>query len=82
MGRDMTDKQRLIAHLEEHHRLIPRTKTFTEMGKLHAMEHHERWCDHIHAGANLGPNDRPPGWRTGEGVVARVTPMTWPARCR
>jgi hypothetical protein len=79
MARQPTVKQRLIAHIDQRHkgRLRSRNGMFvTGLDKqsliylqaLHSFEHHKHAPDHHH-GPNRGPDDRPPGWKTGEDAV-------------
>lgn len=73
-----TPKQTLWAHIREFH---PRWKvahprpgvntTLVELVRWHAIQHHRFHINHIHEGVNLGAGNRPVGWRTGEGVVAK-----------
>lgn len=68
---DDVDRAVLVAHLVEHHPGID-----TERRPLHVLvrehqdSHYRGWrMGHYHEGVNLGPRNRPPGWRTGEGAV-------------
>lgn len=76
-----TPKQRLVSHLAEHHRRVKVTTrdTAASLGSKHAREHWRYGShSHLHAGPqNLGPDARPPGWRTG-GDVVRLDERGWP----
>jgi len=39
-----------------------------QLADWHAHTHHQYVWEHYHADSNTGPNDRPPGWKTGEDV--------------
>ena len=74
----MTPKQKLWAHIETGHpshshpnRVVSLRMTLEKLAKWHATEHHRFHTNHIHEGVNLGAGDRPPGWRTGEGAIAK-----------
>jgi hypothetical protein len=70
----MTAKQALVAHIREMHGgKLPNDArwTFKDLGQWHARQHHRYSPNHYHQGANTGPGERPPGWRTGEGAVTR-----------
>lgn len=73
----MTAKQTLFAHIRECHRAgrgrVDRM-TLVELQAWHANQHHRYFTNHHHAGVNLGPGDRPAGWRTGEDAVPNVAP--------
>lgn len=65
-------KQRLMAHVAEHHgrRRLPPRLSMEGLARWHANEHHRlAFLDHYHAGPNLGPDQRPSGWRTGADAV-------------
>lgn len=73
-----TPKQILAAHLASDHGNHVSVKatnldrrTYGALQKLHGNLHHRFRCNHIHAGENYGPDNRPPGWKTGEGAIAR-----------
>lgn len=69
-----TSKQKLLNHMVDHHsatRSELARWTFERMQKWHAHLHHRYHTDHYHEGPNTGPGNRPPGWKTGEGVVWR-----------
>lgn len=67
-----TPKQKLVAHIRAfHHKGWVPTLTYEGLGKWHATQHHRFHTNHTHEGVNLGAGDRPPGWRTGEGVVVK-----------
>lgn len=60
-------RRRLREHMREMHpRVRPVPSALTAAALAHAREHHRRSPGHYHAGPNLGPDVRPPGWRTGE----------------
>jgi hypothetical protein len=66
----VTAKQRLRSHIVNDHRRIPaKSWTMKQMADWHAHEHWRYHQRHYHAGPNLGPDQRPPGWRTGEDAV-------------
>jgi hypothetical protein len=72
----MTPKQKLLAHIHEMHtpgvsHQPSRGATFQTLGQWHALQHHRYVPNHYHEGVNRGAGERPPGWRTGEGAVAR-----------
>lgn len=71
----MTPKQVLLNHIQGmHSRLshVNRKWTMAEMAKVHSNQHHRLSSNHYHEGVNLGPDNRPPGWYTGEGAVRRT----------
>lgn len=72
----MTQKQTLLAHLRELHPSLyfPKSATFDQLWKIHRNAHHRYSTNHYHEGLNLGPEDRPEGWQTGEGVVMKERP--------
>jgi hypothetical protein len=68
----VTTKQTLRRHIEDMHRRPHGAishMTLAELQRFHRGQHHRYATDHSHAGANLGPGQRPPGWSTGEDVV-------------
>lgn len=65
----MTPKQVLRAHVTGEHRGAPARATLVELARWHARQHHRLACSHYHAGVNRGPDQRPPGWYTGEDSV-------------
>jgi len=68
----MSTKQTLLMHIRSEHKRQPSARlTLAELQRWHAREHHQYYCSHYHEGTNLGPNDRPAGWYTGEDAVAR-----------
>lgn len=80
--RPPTDRQRLVAHIEEMHggfaydgrrgieRLRPRRSwTLAQLATWHARKHHQYVTNHYHAGPNTDAANRPPGWRTGADPV-------------
>jgi hypothetical protein len=66
-------RQALVAHLTEFHRSrvkITTHDTVETLGRKHGRDHHHYAPrNHRHEGVNLGPNHRPPGWKTGLDVV-------------
>lgn len=76
----MTPKQRLKEHIATSHgKLIPKHWTLKEIQRWHAHEHHQFVTNHVHAGPNRGPDQRPPGWLTGEDAIALFTHLGWTA---
>lgn len=70
--RRITPKSILREHLERMHRgPFAERLTYEALQKEHGRQHHRSWPSHDHEGLNLGPDARPAGWRTGEGVVIR-----------
>lgn len=70
----MTPKQKLREHLGRMHGALPASLehgTLTQLARWHAERHHRYANNHYHEGVNLGPGQRPEGWRTGEGAVPR-----------
>lgn len=68
-----TPRRVLLDHLRTLHRYSGRgngVKTEV-LQKLHRHQHHHRWLRHYHAGVNLGPDQRPVGWTTGEDAVLK-----------
>jgi hypothetical protein len=67
----MSKRQVLLDHIQERHRTAASMKhwTYDELADWHGHEHHRFAMNHIHEGENLGPDRRPVGWRTGEGVI-------------
>lgn len=62
----------LRTHMREMHPLkggrgLP--KRNADLARLHADMHYRRSLSHYHAGVNLGPDQRPEGWATGEDAV-------------
>lgn len=69
----MTPRQKLVEHLSEHHKRIkPGRRSMADLQKDHGREHHRHSPNHRHEGRNSGPDDRPVGWKTGEGVVTKA----------
>jgi len=67
--RKKTPKQVLRSHIvSDHHRQPAKSWTMKQLADWHAHTHHQYVWEHYHAGSNTGPNDRPPGWKTGEDV--------------
>jgi hypothetical protein len=68
-----TTKGRLRSHILADHggKELPRSWTLNQMASWHAGIHHRYRTSHYHEGSNTGPDDRPPGWRTGEDVRSR-----------
>lgn len=67
----MTPKQILVAHIRSMHRRRPsnpEAMTLLNLKAWHAGQHHRYTLSHHH-GPNIGPNDRPRGWFTGEDAV-------------
>lgn len=66
----------LRRHLRERHgrlfRGVPRSNAACEA--QHASEHHRLSLSHHH-GPTSGPDDRPPGWTTGEDVEEHKGPF-------
>jgi hypothetical protein len=72
--RGMTTRQRLLAHIAELHtgRSQPALWwPYKRLASWHARQHHRYWTNHYHEGPNLGPDQRPPGWYTGEGAIKK-----------
>jgi len=69
---DMTAKQVLVAHCDQHHRRVKTgLRSFAEISKAHAHDHWKSsFLDHIHEGRN-DPDQRPPGWYTGKDVILK-----------
>lgn len=68
------EKAALLAHLAAmHNGNVPATWSFDRLAAWHAHEHHHYAysLSHYHAGPNLGPSARPPGWRTGADPIPR-----------
>lgn len=66
------DRAALQAHLDDCHKGGPGGRWPTrKLSTWHARQHHRYSTDHYHAGANLGPEDRPPGWATGADAIPR-----------
>jgi hypothetical protein len=61
----------LRQHMRELHPNAPLPRSNDDLIREHMRQHWRFRTSHIHAGANLGPGDRPPGWTTGEDVVMR-----------
>jgi hypothetical protein len=75
----MTPKQALAAHIANYHQALPKGSgrwTMAQLRQWHRTHHHRYGAglDHTHAGPNLGPSRRPPGWDTGADVVPREPP--------
>jgi hypothetical protein len=64
--------KRLAQHVAEYHPSITATSrdTTAALATKHGNDHH-RYAprSHRHAGDNVGPGQRPAGWRTGEDVI-------------
>ena len=60
----------LRAHIRAMHPWINPRRSLVLLERDHAHEHHRYLPNHYHAGTNLGPDQRPPGWRTGEDAIA------------
>jgi hypothetical protein len=73
MAARQTPKQALLTHILSMHGLgHPRPAghwTLERLRKWHAHTHHRFSPNHFHAGPNLGPDQRPPGWYTGADAV-------------
>jgi hypothetical protein len=70
--RPRTPKQILLSHIHRFHGRQPaKSWTMKQMSDWHAEQHHRYRTSHWHEGVNLGPGDRPAGWRTGEDVIMR-----------
>src|SRR5687768_15657194 len=69
-----TPKQTLAAHLAEWHQRIKLAKsaTLADLQRAHGSDHHHYKGNHFHAypekPINPGPDNRPPGWKTGLNV--------------
>lgn len=81
-ARKPTPKQTLFEHITTMHvtqaarsRVQRHQWTFTEMSRWHANQHHRLTPNHIHAGPNTGPDDRPIGWYTGQDAVLKHQPI-------
>ena len=69
----MTPKRVLLSHIHNMHRRRPAQGwTMAQMAKWHADQHYRYSPNHYHEGLNLGPDQRPEGWYTGEGAVTKV----------
>jgi hypothetical protein len=76
---DMTPKQTLIAHIREFHTGHAAAvgggaaglerRSYRVLQSLHSRWHWRYRCNHYHEGMNLGPGERPEGWRTGKDAV-------------
>lgn len=51
------------------HMKIPRPNA--DLALAHSIQHHRYAPNHYHEGPNAGPDQRPPGWTTGEGAVLK-----------
>lgn len=75
----MTPRQALVAHLEEWHPRglrrdhVPTNRSMAWLVTWHMRQHHRYATNHTHAGPNLGPDQRPPGWYTGADPVPKDT---------
>lgn len=73
----MTPKQTLKAHFAELHQRVTvrESMTMRELQAIHARQHHRFTPkNHLHwngtkEDGNLGPTQRPRGWKTGEDVI-------------
>jgi hypothetical protein len=64
------DRAVLVAHMKERHPgLVTDRRQLWVVVSEHKNAHYMGWTDHYHEGVNRGPDERPPGWRTGEGAV-------------
>jgi hypothetical protein len=61
----------LREHLRKRHSRVHIPRSNVAVERLHALEHHRYVCNHDHAGPNLGPSQRPEGWRTGGDVIEK-----------
>jgi hypothetical protein len=63
----------LASHLAERHQSLTVRTSWTagQLAQAHAEAHHRNTPNHLHAGINTGPNDRPIGWYTGLDVIER-----------
>jgi len=60
----------LRQHMRDMHKgALPRSDA--DLVRKHKRDHWQLWLNHTH-GPTTGPDDRPPGWTTGEGVVMRT----------
>lgn len=76
MSDGLTPKQKLRNHITDFHRhpgVAISRMTLKELQVFHRGQHHRYGADHIHAGPNTGPRQRPPGWSTGENMI----PPAW-----
>jgi hypothetical protein len=64
----------LRQHMSEHHPNTRQPHSNMDLIRVHSEQHHRYWTNHYHEGANPGPHQRPEGWRTGGGVIARKPP--------
>lgn len=74
--KELTPKQKLETHIFALHKRPPSGMTLKELQAWHAGQHHKFWTDHYHDGVNLGPDQRPSGWKTGEGAVPKSGKLT------
>jgi hypothetical protein len=69
----VTAKQLLVAHIREDHgrrgQALPKGWTLAQFSRWHAREHWRNSPNHYHAGGGKSPDERPPGWYTGEDAV-------------
>ena len=63
----------LRKHMREMHHNLRLPRSNADLLKLHRREHHHFATNHIHnpGWPNTGPDNRPPGWTTGEDAVPR-----------
>ena len=61
----------LRKHMKELHPNAKLPRSNADLIREHKRQHHQLSPNHIHAGVNLGPDQRPPGWTTGEDVVMK-----------
>jgi len=61
----------LREHMRERHPHAPMRRADRDLIREHGRQHHRLSPDHYHTGSNTGPDLRPPGWITGNGVVDR-----------
>lgn len=82
----MTPKQTLWSHLEDGHgrslrgaRRNPahhapsKSWSHEKLQSWHARQHHRFATNHYHEGDQGDPDNRPAGWYTGEGAVAKLS---------
>jgi hypothetical protein len=63
----------LREHMRELHPHAPNRRSNDDLANYHGQLHHQfsGAQDHYHTGPNRGPDERPPGWRTGDDVVKK-----------
>ena len=62
----------LRQHMKEMHSQLKLPRSNADLMRLHQKQHHQYRLSHFHEGVNLGPGDRPSGWKTGEGAIKIV----------